>query len=224
MATTWMHSDAAVGEESQPRVPGLSMRKQNQSGNCTVAVPGVWLSRFWPDDRQVFVQLPGICWVFFIDWSSFPCHRHTRDRVSSLLCRLATGCAAHPAAHPPSPHGRAGPGAQGHAHSCIPSIPTPGSQVSRGHVWLDQNHPLDLGKVRGLLIGSSQEIFGRSNPILPFLWVPVFHYSLTQKGSEDKQNCGLRAAAVVIYLGDLELNLGGTTPRRWCVALGGGGG
>ena len=125
MATTWMHSDAAVGEESQPRVPGLSMRKQNQSGNCTVAVPGVWLSRFWPDDRQVFVQLPGICWVFFIDWSSFPCHRHTRDRVSSLLCRLATGCAAHPAAHPPSPHREGGAGSTGPRPQLHPLHPHP---------------------------------------------------------------------------------------------------
>lgn len=114
--------------------------------------------------------------------------------------------------------GGRGPGARGcQAHPSSPSTPPPSSQVSKGHARLDQNHPLDLEKVRGLLIGSSQEIFGRSNRLLPFLWVPVFHYSLTQKGSEDKQNCSLRAAVVVIYLGDLELNLGGTTHNEWVV-------
>lgn len=146
MATAWIHSDAAVGEESQSRVPGLSIRKQNQSGNCTVAVSGIWLSRFWPDDRQVFVQLPGICWAFFIDWSSFPCHRHTWDHLSSLLCHMATGCVAHPAAHPLSPYGRAGPGAQGHAHSFIPSTPPPVHRSAGATFDLTRITPLILGR------------------------------------------------------------------------------
>ena len=114
MAPAWMHSDGAVGEESLSRVPGLSIRKQNQSGNCTVAVSGVWRSRFWPDDRQVFVRLPGICWVFSqvglppraTDTHGTTCHLcsvawqqaglHIPRVLTGGRGQEACGCQAHP--------------------------------------------------------------------------------------------------------------------------------
>ena len=212
MATAWMHSDAAVDEESLSRVPGLSIRKQNQSGNCAVAqcLASRALDSGQTIDKYLF-SYP----VFAESFSQIGLPSRATD-THGITCHLCSVTWQQAGLHIPRVlTGGRGQEARGcQAHPSSPSTPPPSSQVSRGHLWLDQNHPLDLGKVRGLLIGSSQEIFGRSNRILPFLWVPVFHYSLTQKGSEDKQSCGLRAAVVVIYLSDLELNLGRTTRNK----------
>ena len=131
MAPAWMHSDGAVGEESLSRVPRLSIRKQNQSGNCTVAVSGVWRSRFWPDDRQYLFGYLVFAESFHrLVFLPVPLTRTGPRVISALLLGNRLGCTslefsqegggrkragAKPTLHPPPPH-------------------PPGSQVSRGHL------------------------------------------------------------------------------------------